>query len=147
LRQHQPSIGLIFVTKSVTMELTRELMARGVAAVLQRPVNPALLMQSIDEAMGMTIQPGAPRMHSTLTESAPTTPTTAPVGGYRPNSNTDSFAPFPPGSTAPFPSSSSTPPFRAESGSPFVVRTYTSGYSAAPFRPVSASPFGAYGSR
>lgn len=144
LRQYVPHIGLIFVTNHVTMDMTRELMSRGVAAVLQRPVNPALLMQSIDEAMGLTVQPGAPRMHSALAIPESTEPARSPAVGYQPNSKTDSFAPFPAGTSTPFPAANSASPFRAESASPFVVRTYASYDSATPFPAATVSSIRSY---
>jgi CheY-like chemotaxis protein len=148
LRRQRPGIGLIFVTTSVTMALTRELMARGVSAVLQRPVNPAILMQTIDEAMGLTIRPGAPR-YSELPIPAPSgAPSVSPFVSTKSVDQT-SAAPFISRSVAPFPPIGSIAPFRPESASPFAPRPYStgSGFSASPFRSVSPSPFGVYAAR
>jgi CheY-like chemotaxis protein len=147
LRRERPGIGLIFVTTSVTMMLTRELMARGVSAVLQRPVNPAMLMQTIDEAMGLSIRPGAPR-YSELPIPAPSgAPSGSPFVSAKPVEGSSS--PFISGAAAPFPPTGSMSPFRPASTSPFAPQPYIggSGYSASPFRPASASPFGAYAAR
>jgi CheY-like chemotaxis protein len=148
LRRQRPGIGLIFVTTSVTMTLTRELMARGVSAVLQRPVNPAMLMQTIDEAMGLSIRPGAPR-YAELPIPVPSgAPSASPFVSAKPLDGA-SVAPFTPGSVALFPPIGSMSPFRPESASPFAPHVYTGGssYSASPFRPASTSPFGAYAAR
>lgn len=136
LRRHRPKIAIIFVAAALTVELTRELTRAGAAAVLQRPVNPTLLMEKIDFALGYTVQPGAPQLFaggSPTASSAECTPNISTSVNAKPSESTP---PFGGGSAAPFMPPQSNPPFRTyDSAAPFRMG------SAPPFRPDSASPF------
>jgi CheY-like chemotaxis protein len=132
LRRHLPALAMIYITKTLTTDQTRDLVACGVALVLERPVPPVELLQKIDQLLGITLPPAAPRHYI---EPAPTE-----------TSNVASNPPFPAaGSTPPFEStplftSRSNPPFRSDTAYPFFAIT-PSIHSASPFDSVSASPF------
>lgn len=63
VRRDRPRLTLIVATVDVTLELGRQLSQLGIAAVLQRPVNPHTLALKIDEVLGMSLAPGAPFLH------------------------------------------------------------------------------------
>lgn len=139
LRRHQPKIAIIFVAAALTIELTREMTRAGVAAVLQRPVNPALLMEKIDFALGHAVRPGAPQFFATAPAPAPSVSSargTSTSATTLDGNSTKSAPPFSIESAAPFPVPNSNPPFRTyDSAAPFRPQ------SASPFSPQSASPF------
>ncbi len=134
LRRHRPKMAIIFVAAALTLELTRELTRAGAATVLQRPVNPALLMEKIDFAVGHALRPAAPQFFDAAAESLATrkaaavvvaTDSTPPfsTGSTPPFLTQNSNSPFPTNNSAsPFSSSSSTPPFGSDSAAPFTVR-------------------------
>jgi CheY-like chemotaxis protein len=135
LRRHRPSLAIIFVAGALTVELTRDLTSAGVRTILQRPVNPIALLQKVDEAMGITIQPGSSRMFSLPADASPTDHSAVPSAGP---SSPSQLPPFASDSSSPFGRSDTRPPFRADSTPPFgAVRS--SAYS--PYRSQSISPF------
>ncbi len=128
LRRHRPHIAIIFVAAVLTVEVARDLTANGVAVVLQRPVDPTQLLEKINEIAAAAMRPG-----SSLWSSLPEVP------GY----DSQSRAPFAPGSTASFSTPGSRSPFRPDSAAPFTSAHY--GNSASPFRSTTASPFSPLG--
>ena len=139
LRRNHPSVSILFVAEALTLELTRDLSRLGVTTILQRPVNPQVLTQKIDEILGLTLEPSAPPFYA----AAPTdTRQVQPHTAGAPTSATDganmrSLPGATQGSATPFALWASTPPFTTNqtSRSPF------SSYSTSACGSVSASPF------
>lgn len=146
LRRSHPALAIVYIAGALTVELTRDLTALGVRSVLQRPVNPIALMQKVDEAMGITVQPGASRIFVVPNGPAGSDHSAPPFGINGHSLSPFSSEPVPPfsaGSISPFSAPDIRPPFRTESASPFGARPE----SASPFRYESASPFLAARSR
>lgn len=112
LRRHRPNIAIVYVALALTVEMTRALTSQGITAVLQRPVDPVVLIEKIDSAVGTTIRPNPSRLHADAMAESP-----SHSGGTASAPEKESPSPFSNGSASPFTSFRSSHPFNAELGS------------------------------
>lgn len=145
LRQLRPTPAILFMAAMLTVELTRELSRLGVAAVLQRPVNPQILIQKLDELSGAPAAPTPTNRYVVASPKvAPTRPLQADFAARHKNTNDvkGSVSPFPPAaSNPPFSAGKTATPFRPESAVPFSFGS-AAPFTSSPFATHSVSPFG-----
>lgn len=61
VRQTQPRLAILALVWNTDPQLAADLMRSGVAEVMDRPLNPGLLLQKIDALLGLQLRPSPPK--------------------------------------------------------------------------------------
>ena len=64
LRKQKPQLHILALVRNSNPEYTEQLLHRGISAVFERPLTPALLLQRIDAVLGFDLPPASPKLFS-----------------------------------------------------------------------------------
>lgn len=95
LRKLQPDIAVVFVSGALTLELAIQLSSQGVAGIFNKPANPKILLEKINETLARNaVRDTAARMGSNAPIAPRRTPGGAdPAAGSEPTADRLAYAP------------------------------------------------------